>query len=272
MKPSLTPLYCINNVGKVVNDSIVRYKLPKRAVKFNGTIHAIDQQSCTMIDVATYLCTAALHLVSAPCLTNMTDCNYEAKTYTAPETHLGNYGHLVATKESCHLRTRYDKTELKPDGGFLYVPYSSYGYLSCGDELIPMENRTFEYTYHYFTDSAPTFNHQLIKYTVKEWSDESKLQDLQARSEQRQLDKIKLFATNYLHYILFALVIAGLISIVLSIFAYCRVCIYCSTCGNCRFSKGGGTKSESATQYDKKSSNVNVKKNKIRIKKDKRKQ
>ncbi len=127
---------------------------------------------------------------------------------------------------------------MKPDAGFLYVPYGSSGYLACGDELIPMENRSFEYTYHYFTDPAPKFDLKLIKYSVRDWSDEPKLRDLAAKSEERHLDKIKLFATNYLHLILIAVIFLCVFAILISFLALCKVSSCCSF-GRFQVLKGG---------------------------------
>ena len=99
--PSLTSVFCLNNLGITKMNSLVRFKLPKFVVAQNKQLKEMNTGSCTTIDQMTFLCSASLHIKDNECLANHSACRYEAKKVEKTEWIGGQYGYLVASNGKC---------------------------------------------------------------------------------------------------------------------------------------------------------------------------
>ena len=79
--------------------------------------------------------------------------------------------------------------------GFYYVPFNISGFAHCNENfMLALEKREFVFEFNHEI-KQPSSHLNLIDFSVEDWSDVSKLKELQADANRHAIAKIK----NYMH-------------------------------------------------------------------------
>ena len=105
-------MYKIINVGKVLEQSLVKLKLPNHAVMTSDGLKAIDTSTCTLMEASIYLCNAVFHFRNDTCLPNISSCAYEAKRFEGTHYEAGSFGYAIASTQRCKVVSMNGTKEL----------------------------------------------------------------------------------------------------------------------------------------------------------------
>ena len=148
LKPSLTTLFCLSNLGVPRENVVVKRKLPTHAVLRDGQLKEIDLKGCTATTPVSYICMAALNIRDG-CLTNSSTCTTVVKQLQGTEWAMASFGYLLVSGEDCSYTSGDGgpKRQLRKQK-FHYVPLNSSSAIFCPpDILLYSEKREFEFTY-----------------------------------------------------------------------------------------------------------------------------
>ena len=93
LKPSLSVLCCISNLGTPMRTALVMLKVPTNAVMMDGQLREIDLNGCTATRALSYICTASLNVND---VSRMHRCaqHWRSRTCARKEMRTFHYIHL----------------------------------------------------------------------------------------------------------------------------------------------------------------------------------
>ena len=193
MRPSLTSLYLLSSTGILINNKIVQYNLPKHAVIIDGIIKEIVVSSCTAWGLDNYLCSAKLHTRNIHCITNSSNCLFKSKIFNEIYYNYNRLGYSIISNITCKISSAGIISKINSENGFYYVPFNISGFAHCGENfMLALEKREFIYEFNYKIEQ-PSSHLSLVDFSIEDWSDVSKLKELQAEANRHTVAKIKDF-------------------------------------------------------------------------------
>ena len=220
MRPSVTVLYRILNLGRSLEIGLARAKLPEFAINRNGSIFEIDPRSCDMLDPATRVCQQEVPSTRVECVVNLTSCTWEFKRESAVELIIGAFGYLVANRGPCELTDAFGhQIVVAVDSGFIFIPYNVHGLVMCPPAtVLQVPDRHFEYTMHYSSElnfTMPTFPEVVLD---KDWKDQGQLEQLIGKIEREKLVSSESHWARGVPWLVIVALLLGAVGTIISLF------------------------------------------------------
>ena len=224
-KPWLIPMYCVNNLGLVRNNLVIKYPLSEKVVIVNNTYMDMNLAGCTQHDYEVYVCYLNGRFRESNCLGKNASCPPKIKKFEKIEWKSGTFGHLVLTNSSCQRVNHSSKAQTVTNvNGSVFIPYNENGSVFCNpDVVLPMTIRSFEYSLYYYDNFSTIVLEKVHSYVTGDWQDAASLLELINKDSAP-------FTLSTIH----SLVNSTVVYWVLGILAICVALALCVICVCCR--------------------------------------
>ena len=140
-----------------------------------------------------YLCFAKLHTRNIHCINDSSNCLFKFKNFNEIFYYYNRLGYSIICNVTCQISSAGVISKIISANGFYYVPFHISGFAHCGENcMLALEKREFIYELNYEI-KQPSSYLNLVDFSVEDWSDVSKLNELQTEDTRNAFAKIKDF-------------------------------------------------------------------------------